>query len=454
MASVPKTNGGRKLKSDSSSITKSSTPASSFESMKSTSMLSDNPFFTLDSEFDLMHVRITVFSLTGILVEKKEDGKGRWDAKDAGATVSMTSDENFSPLGQTPVHAVVTLKRNVSSSSTTIASHLPSNPLENALSAFGTTFRYNAVWPVHKASFLTDKNEPCTPNDQSSIIVERVMMRESVDSVSNFVAETINLEINLKRGDEMIPLGSSTLVISGDEEGPIAMNLAAKGVRMKGKHIVTADIVSKTSKKNRFFSKSAVKPSFSSDKSLQYTLDENAALKVKIQVIPYSLLRETEAAKVRRAEVAKRKMAQHQYRQRILLKKAQEEIQNEHRQQEIRTLSEMGNVVDPSTPLNSQIERFFCSPNFMCSTSPKTVNSRMSKNPRSNSFSNEISQKDSSSGDGYLTGNSGVSSNSSVLSSVSESESESESDSGSEREEEYRKRFLNKSIIIHKRYDV
>jgi hypothetical protein len=396
--------------------------------MKALSVVSDNPFFSEDSEFDLMHIRITVFGLTGILVSKKEDmsGKARKDGLPDLSSVSSVSEE-ASPLGDVPVYAVVTHKRNASSSATSIASHLPSNPLENSMCSFGNSHRYAASWPAHNSSLITDENDECTPIDQSSLIMERVMMRELYNSISNFVHETVNLEINLKRGDEIIPVGLASLVISGDEDGPITMHLPAQAIRLKGKKIVVAEAVGgKKSRKNRFFSKSVAKPFFPSDKSAEYTLDENAALRIAVHVVPHSTLKETEAAKIRRARSEQRKLEQQAYREAVIRKKYEEQLANGFEDLKLKSTA-------PTHQPSTSISQLFCSPTTLCgggkhsttgSLPPQSPKSRTSSRTSSNA-SDSFTTLDKSISDSYLRQR-GIYDDSSVLSSVSESESESD----------------------------
>jgi hypothetical protein len=426
------------------------------DSMKALSVVSDNPFFNEDSEFDLMHIKITVFGLTGILVDKKEElsCKAKRDSGGEGSSASTVSEE-MPPLGDTPVYAVITHKRNVTSSATSIASHLPSNPLENSMCSFGNSHRYAASWPAHNSSLLMSEHDECSPIDQSSLIMERVMMREPYDRLSNFVHETLHLEINLKRASEIIPLGVASLVISGDEEGALTMNIPTKPIRLKGKQIVVADTLSTKKKKKGFFSKHNLKPSFPSDKSVEYTLDENAALRISLQVVPHSSMKETEAAKIRRADAIRRKREQQKYREDVLRKKKQEaklanNFLNDPKQSHSIAGCNPNTTTQPSkSNKNSSMGEFFCSPTICAGDDaekpPKSLPNHKSNNrtPRSQSQSPQGDfSMDNSAVDSYLREH-GIFDDSSVLSSVSESESESE--------EEERETLVAKSIVVRKR---
>ena len=396
----------------------------SIDSMKALSVISDNPFFNEDSEFDLMHIRITVFGLTGILVNRKDDASSGKNKKDSSLDLSSAStvSEGPSPLGDTPVYAVVSHKRNATSSATSISSHLPSNPLENSMCSFGNSHRYAASWPAHNSSLIADENDECTPIDQSSLIMERVMMRELYNSISNFVHETVNLEINLKKGDEIIPVGIASLVISGDEDGPITMHLPAQAIRMKGKKIVVAETVgNKKSKKNRFFSKSAVKPFFPSDKAVEFSLDENAALRITVQVIPHATLKETEAAKIRRQRSERRKLELQSHRQHMIRAKYEEQLANGLEKLKVKTSSNN----EPNLPAATSISQLFCSPSAMCGGGSIETPLHSDKSGSSNWTTASGGNDRSVVADSYL-GNRDGCDDSSVLSSVSESESESD----------------------------
>ena len=278
------------------------------------------------------------------------------------STITSFDDDNDNILPTTT--AVITFRRNVSNSTTTIASHMPSKPLGGPLlSSCGVTrsgnrkhhkknkvHKYLARWPASDAcqsSFVGAHDDKVNPShdqmllDQSTFALERVMMKEPYDrttqalSSSHFVRETIEVQINLSKGTEMIPLGVATMVVNGDEEGPIIMSVPAKAVVYKGKKKVvrddhkrrdkqsknsTATHTSSASKTNassvhhqhattacstplsaaRLFQKSSRKMAFPSDPTRRYTLDDNASLKIALQVIPNEALKETAAAKARR----------------------------------------------------------------------------------------------------------------------------------------------------------
>lgn len=323
-----------------------------------------------ENEFELMHIRITLLELTGVLCQKKKrmfssggsagnsvlsvkrlhqhQNHQRYHphyqpshhyhsgnesmAPSLNSSITSLSANSADSTDAIPTTAVVTFRRNVSNSATSISSHLPSAPLGLPTSSFGKVSRYLAQWPANGVTPLLPELRKNLMH-QSTFELQRVMMKEPFDrtrhhsTVSHFVQESIELQINLSKGTEMIPLGVATLIVAGDEEGPITMNLPAKAIRFKGKKMLIVDnsprrrpttpnsnnnhhkmkkrdMAASDSQNNgpaRLFAKSSKRMAFSSDPARRYTLDENASLKIVVQVIPHGALKETEAAKARRS---------------------------------------------------------------------------------------------------------------------------------------------------------
>jgi len=186
--------------------------------------------------------------------------------------------------------AIASFGRNVTSSETSIKTHLPSLPLGIPTSSFGYVYRYMAQWQEPKPVYLQEDGEV---DDQSSFTFLRVMMREPLGNsgemhgantaASKYVHETLNIEINLSRGKEIIPLGVATLAISGDEEGPEQMNLPAKAIVLKGKKAVVGNSAD-VKKSKRMFKKKLKRAAFPSDPKRKYYLDENATLRVTVSI--------------------------------------------------------------------------------------------------------------------------------------------------------------------------
>jgi hypothetical protein len=265
-----------------------------------------------EDQFELMHVTIIVYGLNGILCEREPIKKKRSKltrrgeapsyrfgdtsfAKSSfgGSTISSLEASAASvesaldiPTGTTM--AVVSFRKSAFSSQTSFENFLPSVPLTLPNSTIGNKSRYVASWPSEKSQLTRDP----TDIERSSFKITRCMQQAAfvpgesrataAGAVSNYVHETLELRINLSRGTELIQLGTASIVISGDEEGEMQMHVPAKPIHHKPK-----------SKKLGFKSKTAKTNKdgyFTSDPSRRYYLDDNATLRVGVQVIPQEAL--------------------------------------------------------------------------------------------------------------------------------------------------------------------
>ena len=443
-----------------------------------------------ESEFELMHVKVTVLGLSGILSERKQ----KKSSSSSSTLKAATSTNNVvSPLAKdvrnsygeestihtndhasndtttlsekdnTPTTAVLTYQRNVSNSSTAIASHLPSIPLGMPTSSFGFVNRYQASWAADAAiPFLNDEENV---GEQSTFTLLRVMMREPFHpddtrtgtNISSFVHETIDLRINLAKGNELIPLGVATLVISGDEEGQVMMSVPAKSVRVKKGKTILVEAERRTPKTRRptmFRRKIPARPSFGSDSQRKYALDENATLRVLVQAIPHGTLKAAEASKARREIMMRRELERLTEENSIVESKAARLARKEVRLQQ---LSEMGpstpkEVPFPKTLLSEPRFSFFCGSNFCSSMIKDEEDNDAVKSVKGNTKC--VSKKiditaNSGTIDQFFKEQLGISyPSSSDMSSVSGSVSSSESES----EEENFGRHINRKIVVaHKR---
>lgn len=265
-----------------------------------------------EDKFELMHVTIIVYGLNGILCEREPTKKKRSKlirrgdgpsyrfgetsfAKSSfgGSTISSLEASSASgesaldnPTGTTM--AVVSFRKSAFSSQTSFETFLPSVPLTLPNSTIGNKSRYVASWPSEKSQLTRDP----TDIERSSFKITRCMQQEAfvpgearataAGAVSNYVHETLELRINLSRGTELIQLGTASIVISGDEEGEMQVHVPAKPIHHKPKS-KKLGFKSKTTKTNKF-------GYFSSDPSRRYYLDDNATLRVGVQVIPQDAL--------------------------------------------------------------------------------------------------------------------------------------------------------------------
>ena len=338
-----------------------------------------------EDKFELMNVTVVVYSLNGILCEKQPTKKRRQKLGNRGDAsyrrgdssvskstvggstisslgVSTASDESFMENPIAPTTAVVSFRKNAFSSHTSLETFLPSVPLSLPSSTIGNKARYGASWPSEQSELVKDN----TNIARSSFKLTRCMQQEAfvpgetrataAGAVSNYVHETLELRINLSRGTELVPLGSAAIVISGDEEGEVQMHVPTQAIKNKPK----------TTKLGRRF-KSKPKGNkygyFMSDPSRRYYLDDNATLRVGIQVIPQTAV----------------KIAEEREKQDLDLKKMLERISDEnldrgdHRDMRRISVENMKAAMSqmrpraPPTPPNSMLP-FLCG-TMMCAPS-------------------------------------------------------------------------------------
>ena len=402
-----------------------------------------------ESEFELMHVTVTVHTLTGILSDRtsgKKKAGGLRPPKamktseppnpesSATSSLSSSSGPSYVQKDKIPTTAVASFGRNVCSSQTSIMTHLPSLPLGMPTASFGYVNRYMAQWNEPKPSFLEEEDEA---DPQSSFTFLRVMMRETMDlgekqastNISSYVHETVDIQINLSRGKEIIPLGVATLAITGDEEGTMQMSLPAKPLadqKKKGKRLF---------KKKR---KHAL--SFPSDPSRKFFLDENATLVVSVVIIPQEAINDAKARE--QARGIREQMKKMQIR-RELEKLGNEENSIIHKE---RVKAKMTPSTKPSFgtsfatsfgggTLGTKQTVPVLQPNLLCGSCnvlgmDKASGARSSVSCLQKEKECEDYSVDSSTIDNLVQEKFGYSMASSVLSSVSESESESDESEG------------------------
>lgn len=256
--------------------------------------------YTEKEMFELMNIRIVVYSLNGLMCEKEPGKKKRFGRKD-GATVgtpgrsagkggtvacstsSISSGDIISwsevdclESQSIPTTAVVSCQKNAISSKTAIQTFLPSMPLQRPVATFVNKVRYTAAWTSERSHLQKDFGEIELSTFKIIRCMKQAIFVPGVGVGSNYVHETVELGINLSRGTEMIPLGTASLIIGGEEEGEVCMNVPAKPIAFNNKKFLK--------KKNKY-------GYFINDPMRRYYLDENAFIKVGVQVIPESMLR-------------------------------------------------------------------------------------------------------------------------------------------------------------------
>lgn len=438
-----------------------------------------------ESEFELMHVRVTVHALTGLLSETERPkaskkiikstlspkGKKNGDVLKNGeptrtsdestlnSSLSSSSAKNGSSYikpDKAPTFAIASFGRNVTNSQTSIKTHIPSLPLGIPTSSFGYINRYMAQWQEPKPIFLQEEGEV---DNQSSFTFLRVMMKEPLGNsgelyggganttASKYVHETLNIEINLSRGSEIIPLGVATLAISGDEEGPQQMNLPAKAIVFKGnKKVIGSSADVKKSKK--MFKKKLKRAYFPADPKRKYFLDENATLRVSVLLTPQDAINDAHAKQQAR-ELIRKQLEE------MKAKRSSEDFQDEN---EGYTLEDTLGAPKTKPTSDSKTEILHMSP--QAATKPTFFGGLFcNAGACTNTTTEQKSQRDAlcdlRQGDDYSLDSSafdqmvqekyGYSLASSVLSSVSESDSESDESSVDPNV------HINRKIVVKKR---
>jgi len=242
------------------------------------------------------------------------------DSKNWSSSFSSLEDGGlFSESERNPIFALVSITTSYAGHDMDYETFLPSIPLHRP-SVTDLTARYTALWPA----FMDGE----AAKEHSCFNIVRTMQesqdengREQKDS--KYVHETVELCLSLSMGTEMVPLGTASIVLSGEEEVEVKMNVPARASEhsQKGKH--------KKKSKSKRLNKDGY---FSSDLTKRYFLEENATLRIGVQVL-------TEKAKKRREKEQKRKekVAQ-KTRQLELVKKQQED--DAKRLKELRTRME------------------------------------------------------------------------------------------------------------------
>lgn len=230
--------------------------------------------------FTFMDITVTVMTLNGILVKSKKKKDKRLN-DDTIPRHRASSDIE----GGLPVTAVVSVSKNVTSSQTTIASHFPSLPLHQSVQHTHTDKqRLIASWP---------KDYDSMGNKLETFQISRMMRKNYKSNSSDFVPERLHISVGLTRGSEIINVGTTTLVVTGDESQGLHRDLPVKFQSIlendKNGSIPSITKSNSSSLFSRKKSYKSMKPvSFNKDPQNKYTIDPNACLKVFVRVTPTS----------------------------------------------------------------------------------------------------------------------------------------------------------------------
>ena len=389
-----------------------------------------------ESEFELMHVTVTVHALTGLMSDRSSMKKRAFDVltpkskktmdsfpEGTASSSSMSSNGagSYVDKAKIPTFAVATFGRNVTSSETSIKTHLPSRPEGMPTSSFGYVNRYMAQWQEPKPHFL---EEPDEVDPVSSFTFLRVMMREGINigeemqassTISKYVHETIDIEINLSRGKEIIPLGLATLAITGDEKGPTQMSLPARPIVYKGRKAVVGNSTDLQRRKSNFLKKKMKRSSFPSDPKRTFFLDENATLLVTVVITPQESIDDAYARAQAKAMTRQMKLEEYQDENSIVLKE----------QLPSRTSPKPASIGKNKNPPVQKTPSSFLKQSLLCGSCTALGGNKVEVKNSSSCEDEETGDytQDSSTFEQEVQEKYGYSLASSVLSSVSESES-------------------------------
>jgi hypothetical protein len=260
---------GRPPRSASTSHSKSTSPGPALGISRS--FHSSGSQGTDNYDFQMMDITVGVDIMEGLVME-------------------ITKQKSEPPLGLCPVTAVISCKKNVSSSRQ-ISTHVPSLPLAVPSASFGDKVHNFLVrWPAdfdpHGDALSTFKMSRLMKKDTFNLKEARL--------TSGFVAEEIELTIGLMRGKDMLTLGKASLIITGNETDEMVIDLPIsneKAVVKDKKRDSSPSPLKRTNSK--LFSKSTkstvkvLKPlSFPTDKRRKFNLTDNAMIRLQVKVHP------------------------------------------------------------------------------------------------------------------------------------------------------------------------
>jgi hypothetical protein len=292
-----------------------------------------------DVKFELMNIRLTIYGLSGIVCERDvgkkkrfSGGGGRnnntsttiveYDTRARVTNMNSSTASSISSLdlaswknekssagqlqgGQTmstvPTTAVVSCEKNAVGSQSSVHTYLPSMPLNHPTSMFSNKANFSASWPLEQMSILDATENTESNKDLSSFQIIRCMQSSGFTSGTpgvvagtSFLTQHVELQINLSRGTDIFPIGSARVAFGGDEEQETVMHVPIQAVKTTTKKSPRFGKLSMNKKKQR--------DSFESDPTLKWSLDDNATLKVGIQVIPQKTLEFGEEMETKRQE--------------------------------------------------------------------------------------------------------------------------------------------------------
>jgi hypothetical protein len=206
-----------------------------------------------------------------------------------------------------PTTAVVSCEKNAVGSQISLQTYLPSMPLKQPVSVFSNKASFSASWPLEKLAVVDATEENESNKNLSSFQIVRCMQsagftagNSGVIAGTSFRTQHVELQINLSRGTDIFPIGIARVALSGDEEQETVVHVPVQGLEKTSRKRFGK--IGKSNKKKR--------TSFESDPTLKWSLEDNATMKVGIQVIPQKTLEFGEEMETKKKEDELRQLLQ------------------------------------------------------------------------------------------------------------------------------------------------
>lgn len=202
-----------------------------------------------------MRIQVTIYSMAGIRRQN----------------VDQVQTKTPQPKFMVPTTALVSVRGQL------IRTLVPSAPVAFHKQRKGeTSLRGIAFWQNVDSGEEKQQSKDDLPPTTFELF--RDMKRQAfqpnakIEQMSHYVPERVDLVVGIARGKDILPLGTSTIAVSGEEEGELITNVPIKSLPMKidrksGKNLPTKGSI------------------FIGDKHW-YSLDSNAVLRVGIRVLP------------------------------------------------------------------------------------------------------------------------------------------------------------------------
>lgn len=238
-------------------------PHGLFDDTKEKKAMADTMDYS-DSECESMTIQISIYSLSGLLIERKPAGR---KGKRLPSKPIMDSSAFRAIVGA-----------NVARPNEGIhfRSFIPSYELEQVGSPkHDGPVPFTAYWGCDCQEDTDDPSRPLSTIEMTKQM-KRIRFKRNIDlgRVAHFEHEHVDLQIAVGHGTEMILLGQASIAVSGEEESLVFFSIP---VRQIG-----------TTSGNR---RQLVECfNFAADSGLSFTLAANATVRVGVRVVPSNVL--------------------------------------------------------------------------------------------------------------------------------------------------------------------